>query len=110
MKQLTCFCCDKQLDNAGPEDDEHYCMHVSDGGFARLFFGYGSRFDNIECDGSLGGTTDMIIFICDDCFEKKFELVQCWRIHRRSKGKMLDIKSPKERGPMRNPLDVADWL
>jgi hypothetical protein len=78
---------------------------VSGGGFARLYFGYGSRYDNIDEDGSLKGTNTMIIYICDDCFERKFKLVECWRmIQPRRTGTLVKANSPDDRREMKNPF------
>jgi hypothetical protein len=119
VEKFTCFRCDKELTNCGPPQKDHYCTHIDDGGWANLHFGYGSRYDNIECDGSLQGTTDMVIFICDDCFAEKFKNVECWNLKGTESGslagKKLEIESPENRGEMRfynmpNLQDLIDLL
>lgn len=106
-----CFCCEKKLTDAGYDTDTYWCTNVSEGGWAELHFGFGSRFDNIECDGSLKGTNRMIIYICDNCFQDKFKLVECWRVKQPTPhGERIKVRSPKSRGEMRNPLNPLDWL
>lgn len=95
MEKVNCLVCDKELDyDPGP----HHNGNVTDGGFMLVSFHYGSRHD--QCHGFAGRknclsdkpmekllTCDEIeAFICDDCFEKKFD-----------KMKGYDIRQTRER-------------
>lgn len=104
MVKHKCFCCEKVLKSCYPGvKDTYYDTCPSDGGWANLHFGYGSIYDDIECDGSLKGTTDMVIYICDECFKAKFKLVECWKINQPTPhGEKVKVKSPEQRGKYRH--------
>lgn len=73
-----CLCCEKNL-----LVDEHGCLH--DAGHIKIEFGYGSRYDQLGNANPEDGLTkiDKILacdfikaYICDDCFEKKQDLIK----------------------------------
>lgn len=94
MEKVNCLVCDKEL-------GLQYNGNVMDGGFMLVSFHYGSRHD--QCHG-FGGrkshraesspmnkmlTCDEIeAFICDDCFEKKFEKMKGYDIKQQERTKV----------------------
>jgi hypothetical protein len=92
MEKVNCLVCDKELDY---EPGADYRGNVSDAGFMLVSFHYGSRHD--QCHGFSGRkshrderpmekllTCDEIeAFICDDCFEKKFDKMKGYDVRRR---------------------------
>lgn len=90
LEKVNCLVCDKELDY---EPGTQYNGNVTDGGFMLVSFHYGSCHD--QCHGFNGRkahrnenpmqkmlTCDEIeAFICDNCFEKKFDKMKGYDIH-----------------------------
>jgi hypothetical protein len=101
MEKVYCLVCDKELDyNACPS----HRGGVNDGGFMLVSFHYGSCHD--QCHGFHGRkshrdappmhpytkllTCDEIeAFICDNCFEKKFDKMKGYDIEKNDRVKIV---------------------
>jgi len=92
MEKVNCLVCDKELDY---DPGESHRGNVMDAGFMLVTFHYGSRHD--QCHGFAGrknhvgespmekmlACDEIEAFICDDCFEKKFDKMKGYDIRRR---------------------------
>lgn len=92
-EKVNCLICDKELNY---EPGKTHDGNVHDGGFMLVSFHYGSRHD--QCLGFSGRKAhrkdaspmhklltcdDIEAFICDDCFEKKFDKMKGYDIRTR---------------------------
>lgn len=95
IEKVNCLVCDKELDY---ELTPTHQGGVSGGGFMLVSFHYGSRHD--QCLGYPGRKAnrenassmhklltcdDLEAFICDDCFEKKFDKMKGYDIEVRTR-------------------------
>ena len=93
MEKVNCLVCDKELEH---DSDPPYRGGVTDAGFMLVSFHYGSRHD--QCHGYSGRKShrdeqpmerlltcvEIEAFICDDCFEKKFDKMKGYDVPRRA--------------------------
>jgi len=81
--EMKCICCERVLPSAFDNSIEH----PLDGGEVRISFHYGSRYDHLGYRTSdrtalttkpeqLASCHKIFGVICDDCFEKKAELLR----------------------------------
>jgi len=75
MTIVKCLCCEKEMDI-----DEQGCL--SGGGFMEVSFGFGSRNDQVGGgnDPLLDVSDEIEAYICDDCFDKRRNLMRGFRV------------------------------
>lgn len=101
-------------DKKNPESETKKCLiceqeltledgMLQGGGFLKLSFGFGSRFDHMAFDGvnplkmrgplfmACAGHRDGLIraYICDDCFEQRHHLMEAYRVRKAEKLTLL---------------------
>jgi hypothetical protein len=94
MEKVNCLICDKELDY---EPGSNYNGNVYDAGFMLVSFHYGSRHDQCGFSGradtkdfeKLLSCNDIEAFICDDCFEKKWQKMRGYDVHKRQERKKV---------------------
>lgn len=83
---MYCVKCEKEM-NYLHESKDHWEGNINDGGAFSFSFGYGSKFEMIGNPPKsearihqLLACSDIIGFICDDCFEKYSYLFNGYKI------------------------------
>lgn len=90
-----CFCCEKQLNHAGPPDSEDdFSNPPNDATYWRTRGNWGSTvFDGGDFTGE-----SLEMFICDDCLKVKSHLVYHFRTEQKSEVVDLKLFSEEQNG------------
>jgi len=76
----NCFCCEKDIDHAGPEGDDQFNNPPNDATYWRTYGNYGSTvFDGGEFTGE-----QLEMYICDECLKKKSQHVYHFKVVNRN--------------------------